>query len=85
MSINSFHSHLDLLLFHLCLLSQTLASSLHLNLQVSCHFMYLLSLVLEIRLNILTFMFLTTSGTHSVAYKSLVLFQRTLHLLILTL
>ena len=42
---------------HLCLLLQTFASSLHLHLQVSCHFMCLVSLALEIRLNILASMF----------------------------
>ena len=47
--------------------------------------MYLVSLVLEIRLSTLTFMFLTTSGTRNVAYGSLILLQLPLHLLILTL
>ena len=39
------------------LLLQTLASNLHLHLHVSCHFMCLVSLVLDIRLNTLTFKF----------------------------
>ena len=34
LSINSLYSHLHLYSFHLCLLLQTLASSLHLHLQV---------------------------------------------------
>ena len=42
-------------LFHCCLLLQTLASSLHLHLHVSCHFMRLVSLVLDIRLKALSF------------------------------
>ena len=38
LSLNSFlHSHLHLSSFHFCLLLKTLASSLHLYLQVSCH------------------------------------------------
>ena len=48
LSINSLHSHLHLSLFHLCLLLQTPASSLHLHFQVSFHFIYLVSLILEI-------------------------------------
>ena len=39
LSINSLHSHLHLLPFHRCLLLQTLASNLHLQLHVSCHSM----------------------------------------------
>ena len=58
LSISSLHLHLHLSSFNLCLLLQTLASNLHLHLQVSCHFIYFVSLVLEIRLNTLTFMFL---------------------------
>ena len=63
----------------------TLASSLHLYLQVSCHFMHLVSLVLEIRLNTFTFMFSLTSGTHNFVYGLLILLQLPLHLLTLTL
>ena len=69
-SINSLHSHLHLPSFHLCLLLQTLTSNIHLHVQVSCHFIYLVSLVLDIRLNTLMFMFLTTLGTHNFAYGS---------------
>ena len=75
LSINSLHSHLHLYSFHLCLLLKTLASRLHLHLQVSCHSMCLVSLVLDIRLNSLAFMFLITSGTHTLAYGSLILLQ----------
>ena len=57
-SINSLHSS-----FNYILHSQTLASSLDLYLQVSCHFICLVSLVLDIRLNILTCMPLTISET----------------------
>ena len=63
-----------------CLLLQTLASSLHLHLQVSYNFVCLVSLVLHIRLNTLTFMFLTTSGTHIFEYGSLILLQIPLYL-----
>ena len=56
LSINSLHSHLHLSSFHLCLLSQTLASNLHLYLHVLCHSICLASLGLDIRLNTSTFM-----------------------------
>ena len=62
---NSLHSHLHLSPFHRYLLLQTLASNLHLHLHVSCHCMCLVSFVLNIRLNTLTFKFLTKSGTHN--------------------
>ena len=74
-SINSLHSHLHLPLFHLCLLLQALVSHLHLNLQVLCHSICLVSLVLDIRLNTLTFMFLIVSGTHNLSYGSLIVLQ----------
>ena len=73
------------LLFQCCLLLQTLPSSPHLHLQVSCHSMCFVSLFLDIRLNILTFKFLTTSETHSFAYGLLILLQLPLNLLILIL
>ena len=63
LSINSLHSHLHLSSFQRCLLLQTLASNLHLHLQVSCHSLCLVSLFLGIRLKMLTFIFLTKSGT----------------------
>ena len=85
LSINSLHSHLNLSLVQPCLLLETLVSNLHLHLQVSRHFIYLVSLVLEIRLNTLIFMFLTTSGTHNFAHGSLILLQLLLHLFISTL
>ena len=84
-SINYLHSHPHLSSFHLCLLLQTLAYNLHLHLQVSCHSMCLVSLVLDIKLNTLTFLFLTTSGTHNLAYESLIVLQLTLHLFFLIL
>ena len=80
LSINSLHSLLNLSLFQNCLLLQTLVSNLHLHLQVLWHSICFVSLVLEIRLNTLTFIFLTTSGTHSFAYGSLILLQLPLHL-----
>ena len=43
--------------------------------------MCLASLVLPIRLNVLTFKFLTTSATHSFAYGLLILLQLPSHLL----
>ena len=85
LSINSLHSRLHLSLFQLCLLLETLASSLNLYLQVSCHFMCFVSLVLDIRFNALTLKFLTTSGTHNFGYGFLVLLQLQLHLLVLIL
>ena len=69
LSINSLHSHLHLFLFHRCLLLQTMASNLHLHfLHFSCHFINLVSLVLDIRLNTLTFKSFITSGTQIFAY-----------------
>ena len=47
--------------------------------------MYLVSKVLDIRLNALTSQFLTTSATQSFRYGSLILLQILLHLLILIL
>ena len=64
---------------------QTLASDLHLLLQVSCHSMCLVSFVRDIRFNAVTFQFFTTSGTHSFAYGSWILLQVPLHLLVLIL
>ena len=68
-----------------CLLLQALSSSLHLHLHASCRSRSLVSLVLDIRLNTLTFKFFTTSGTHIFAYGSLILLQLPLHLLFLML
>ena len=84
-STNSLNLHLHLSSFQRCLLLQLLASNLHSHLHVSCHFMCLVSLVLYIRLNTLTFTFLTTSGKYSFAYGLLILLQLPLHLLILIL
>ena len=47
--------------------------------------MYLVSLVLDIKLNTLRFMFLTTSGIQIFTYGSLILLQLPLHLFTLTL
>ena len=85
LAINSLHSHLHLPSFHLCLLLQTLASNLHLHAQVLCHSICLVSLVLDIRLNTLTVMFLIVSGTHNLAYGSLIVLQLPLHLFIVML
>ena len=62
-SINFLHSHLHVFLFQRYLLLQTLTPNLHSHLHVSFHSMCLVSLVLDIRLNILVFKFFTTSGT----------------------
>ena len=51
LSINSLHSHLHLSLFQRCLSLQKLTSNLPLHLQVLCHFIRHVSLVLDIRLN----------------------------------
>ena len=50
-----------------------------------CLALCLVLLVLDIRLNALTFRFLTTSGTHNFAYALLILLQLPLHLLVLIL
>ena len=82
---NSLHSNLHLSFFQRCLLLQTLASNLHLNLHISCHAMCLVLLALEIRLNTLTFKFLTISRTQNCTYALLILLQLPLHLLVLIL
>ena len=55
LSINSLHSHLHLSSLQRCLLLQILLFNLHLYLEVSCHFICLVSFVLDIRLKTLTF------------------------------
>ena len=80
LSINSLHSQWHLLLFQRCLLLQTLASNLHLHLHVSCHFIYLVSLVIDFKLNTLTFKSFITSETHIFANRSLILLQLPSHL-----
>ena len=85
LSINSLHFHQHLSSFQRFLLLQTIASNLHIHLYVSCYFICLVSLVLNIRLNTLTFKSFTTSGTHIYAYGSLILLQLPLHLLVLIL
>ena len=71
----SLHSHLHLSSFHHFLLLQTLATSLHVHLQVSYYFMYRVFIVLEIRLNAFTFLFLLILRTRNFAYGSLILLQ----------
>ena len=66
----SLHSHLHLSLFHICLLLQKAEVNLHTHLQVSCHIVCLVTLIRDIILNTLTFMFLMISGTHNLAYGS---------------
>ena len=78
LSINSLHSHPHLSLFQCCLLLQTLASNLHLH--VSCQDTCLVSLILDIRLNTLIFMFLITSGMYNLACRLLISLQLPLHL-----
>ena len=85
LSINCLHSHLYFSSFHLCLWLPTLASNIDLHLHVLCHSICLVSLILEIRLNTLTFTFLITSGTHNLAYGSLIVLQLPLHLFIVIL
>ena len=55
------------------------------HLQVSYHFINLVSLVLDIRLNTLTFKSFMTSGKQIFAYGLLILLQLPLHLFILIL
>ena len=82
LSINySLHSHLQLSLFQHSLLLKILACNLHLHTQVSCQDICLVSLVLDIRLNNLIFMFLATLGIHNLAHGLLISFQLPLHLL----
>ena len=85
LSINTLHSHLHLFLFQRCFLLQTIASNLYLPLHFSCYSINLVSLVLDIRLNILAFQFFIISGTQIFAYGSSISLQLPLHLLILIL
>ena len=86
LSLNSsLHSHLHLSSLHLCLLLQTVESNLHLHLQVSCHSMCLVWLLNDIKLNTLTFMFLTTFAIDNLAYGSLILLHLPQHLFTLIL
>ena len=64
---------------------QIIPFNLHMHLHDLCHFIDLVSLVLDIKLNALTFNFFTISGTQIFAYESLILLQLPLHLFILTL
>ena len=82
---SSLHSHLHLSLFHIFLLLQTAEVNLHMHLQVSCHIIYLVSLILDIKFNTLTFMFLIIYGAHNLGYGSLILLQLPMHLFTLIL
>ena len=82
---SSLHLDLHLSLFHICLLLQTAEVNLHIHLQVLCDIIYLVSLLLDIKLNTLIFVFLMISGRHNLAYGSLTLLQRPLHLFTLIL
>ena len=84
LSINSLQSHQHLSLFQCCLSLQTIESNLHSYLHVSCHFIFFISLVLDIKLNTLTLKSSTTSRTHIFVYRSLISLQLPLHLLVLT-
>ena len=75
LSINYLHLHQHLLSFQRCLLLQTFASDLHLHLHILCHFICIVSLVLDIILNTLTFKSFTTSGTHIFEYRSLIYYN----------
>ena len=77
---SSLHSHPHLSSFHICLLLHSDEVNLHVHLQVSCHMICLVSLILVIRLNTLTLIFLVMSGTHNLANGSLIVLQDPLHL-----
>ena len=68
LSINSLHLHLHLFLFQRCLLLQIFSLHLDSHLHVSCHSINLVSLVLDIRLNALTFIFFIMFGTQIFTY-----------------
>ena len=82
LSVNSLHSHLHLLFF------QRFYYYKHLHLIYVCIYtfhairIFLASLVLEISLNTLIFMFLTIPATHKCAYELLLLLKLPLHLVI---
>ena len=68
LSISSLHSDLHLFLFQRCLLLQTFSPNLRSHLKVSYHSICIVSLVLYIRLNTLTFKFFTLLRTQIFAY-----------------
>ena len=70
LSINYLHSHCHLSLFHLCLLLQTLSSSVHICFYMFLATLCLVLLVLNIRLNTLRLIFLTI---HNFAYRILLI------------
>ena len=78
LSINSLQSHMHFSLFQHLLSLQTLAFNLHSHLKISC----LASVLLDIRLNTLIFMFLPTPRRYNFASGSLILLQLPLHLFI---
>ena len=85
MSHDLSHSHTRLLEFQINLSSiiplsiNYLHSLLHLSFFQHCLLLQTLVSNLDIRLNTLIFMFLTTSGTHNFAYESLILLQLRQH------
>ena len=85
LSINSLHLHLHFSSFHRCLLLQIIIFNLHMHLHVSCHFIYLVSLVNVIKLNTSAFKFFIISGVQILAYGSLILLQLPLRLFVLIL
>ena len=74
------HSHLHLILFHFCLLLQIIWSNLHSYLQLLCHFICFVLFFHGIRSNTFAVIFLTTFGTHTLAYGLLILLQFPPHL-----
>ena len=84
LSINSLHlhPHLSSIIPTLFIVANTTVKSIF-TLTGLCHSMRLVSLVPDTRLNILTFRFFTTSGTHNFVYGLLILQQLPLHFLVL--
>ena len=89
-----YHIHLYQLILYICISiyhdSHVVYYCKQLYLIYMCTYTFhailcLVSLVLDIRLNTLTFKSFTTSGTHIFAYESLILLQLPLHLLVLIL
>ena len=72
---SSLHSHLHLSSLQICLLLHTISLNLQIHLQLSCHSICLVSLILEIRSNTLTLIFLITSGIKILPEGLLMLLQ----------
>ena len=79
------HSHLHLFLFHFCLLSQTIESSLQTHLQLSWKVICFVVFTNVIKSNIFTVTFFIISGMHTLAYGLMILLQFPLHLFTLIL